>query len=427
MRATLWFISLFSLAAATAWLAWHNDGTVALFWASYRIDLSLNLVLLVWILTVLLVVWVQQAVLALLALPQNEQRWRLQQKERAAHGALLESISHFMAGRFLRARKAAHLVLEKEALLQGAGLQLEHAVALRSVAHLMVAESAHALQDRGMRQTHWQAALEVAKNGLSSETQVLTEGAQLRAARWLLDDRDAAGSLQFLKSLPPALGRRVVAMRLQLKAARLSGQPAQALETAMLLGKHKAFTPSTADSLVRSLILEWLSHMDDANVLQRWWLNLNPTHRATPDLVAEVVLRFVAVGGEGTVARSWLKPLWAPLQSPQAWSSEQLTRMVQALEACSTDPQSADARPWLAQVELLQQARPQDARLQYLAGMVCKRHQLWGRAQVLLTMAVKGLQSPVLKRQAWCALAELAQQRHELDVAAQAWKQAALA
>jgi hypothetical protein len=35
------------------------------------------------------------------------------------------------------------------------------------------------------------------------------------------------------------------------------------------------------------------------------------------------------------------------------------------------------------------------------------------------------LDEPVLKRQAWCALAELAEQRQDADAAKIAWKQAA--
>lgn len=427
MRAALWLISLFSLAAAAAWLAWHNNGTVTLFLMSYRVDFSLNLVLLVLGLVVLVVVLAQQALSALLSLPKHAQSWRLQQKERAAHAALLEAISSFMAGRFLRARKAAQTALEKEAHLNHAGLQLDHAVSLRSLAHIMVAESAHALQDRVLRQSHLQAALETAKQGAASERQTLTDGAQLRAARWLLDDRDASGSLGLLKALPNATGRRVVAMRMQLKAARLAGQPALALDTAVLLAKHRAFTASTADSLMRGLILAWLSNMHDADALERWWLNLNPTQRGMPDIAAEAALRFVALGGSGAVARPWLQPLWAPLQSQQSnWSPDQLSRMVQAMEVSLADAQVPDARQWLARIEATQQAQPQDPRLQYLAGMVCLRHQLWGKAQSLLTQAVKGLQTPVLKRRAWCALAELAEQRQEPVVAAQAWKQAAL-
>ena len=43
MRAALWLVSLFAVAVATALLASNNVGTVAIFWAPYRVDLSLNL------------------------------------------------------------------------------------------------------------------------------------------------------------------------------------------------------------------------------------------------------------------------------------------------------------------------------------------------------------------------------------------------
>jgi HemY protein len=427
MRAALWLISLFALAAAAAWLAGNNQGTVTLFLSPYRIDLSLNLVLLVLGLAVLVLVLAQQALSALLSLPQQAQRWRLQQKERSAHAAMLDSISQFMAGRYLRARKSAQNALEKEGLMSEAGLALDHAVALRTLAHIMAAESAHALQDRVVRETHWQAALAAAKEAPTLESRTLNEGIQLRAARWLLDDRDAPASLALLQNLPSAASRRMVAMRLQLKAARLAGQPARALDTAVLLAKHRAFTPAAADSLVRSLILTWFSHAHDADAVQRVWLKLSPKQRAMPDLVAEAALRFLSLGGAGATARQWLQPLWEPLQSHKTdtWTPDQLARMVLALEASWADAQVSEARPWLVRVEAAQQAQPQDPRWQYLAGMLCLRHQLWGKAQGLLSQSVKGLQAPVLQRKAWCALAELAEQRQDLPAASAAWKQAA--
>jgi HemY protein len=57
--------------------------------------------------------------------------------------------------------------------------------------------------------------------------------------------------------------------------------------------------------------------------------------------------------------------------------------------------------------------------------MLCLRHSLWGKAQSLLTQAVKNLQAPALQRKAWMALAELAEQRQNPTEAAAAWKHAA--
>ncbi len=47
MRAALWLLALFGVAVAIALFAGNNQGTVTLFWPPWRIDLSLNLVLLV--------------------------------------------------------------------------------------------------------------------------------------------------------------------------------------------------------------------------------------------------------------------------------------------------------------------------------------------------------------------------------------------
>ncbi|WP_300707829.1 heme biosynthesis HemY N-terminal domain-containing protein [Limnohabitans sp.] len=427
MRAALWLLSLFALAAAGAWFAGNNQGTVTLFLSPYRVDMSLNLVLLIFVSVVLLVVVAQQALSALFALPKQAQRWRLQQKERAAHAALLDAISHFMAGRFLRARKSAQTALEKEALMQAAGLALDHAVSLRTVSHVMAAESAHALQDKTLRQHHLAQAAVQAQMAPTAERQTLTEGVQLRAARWLLDDRDAEASLERLKELPPAVGRRMVALRLLLKASRLAGQTAQALDTAVLLAKHRAFTPLAAESLVRGLILEWLTQVRDADGVQKLWQKLSPAQRKMPDVAAEVALRFMALGGPASTARLWLEPLWAPLQGSALaqWSPLQKLRVVQALERSQPDPQAPDARQALARAESLQQAHPRDPRLQYLAGMVCLRQRLWGKSQALLSQAAKGLQEPELQRGTWLALAELAEQREDAVAAAQAWKQAA--
>ena len=155
MRAALWLIGLFALAVAGAWMADHNEGVVAVFLHPYRIDLSLNLFVLALVLLVAVLLLAQKAVSALLSLPREARRWRLQQKERAAHAALLDAYAQFMAGRYLRSRKSAELVLAREDALRGAAEHpLAHAVALRTVAHVVAAESAHALQDKALRDRH---------------------------------------------------------------------------------------------------------------------------------------------------------------------------------------------------------------------------------------------------------------------------------
>ena len=79
------------------------------------------------------------------------------------------------------------------------------------------------------------------------------EGVQLRAARWALEDRDAAAALARLEELPQGAQRRTLALRLRLKAARQDRRTLEALETARLLAKHRAFSDAAAQSIVRGL------------------------------------------------------------------------------------------------------------------------------------------------------------------------------
>jgi HemY protein len=427
MRAALWLIGLFALAVAGAWLADHNEGVVAIFLYPYRIDLSLNLFALALVVLLAVLLLAQKAMSALLSLPREARRWRLLQKERAAHAALLDAFAQFMAGRYLRARKSAELVLAREDVLRNAADHpLAHAAALRTVAHVVAAESAHALQDRELRDQHLQQAEQEAELSDAAERQALTEGLTLRAARWLLDDHDAQGSMERLSQLPGAVARRTVAMRIQLKAARLAGQTARALDTALLLAKHRAFSPSAAQSLVRSLVMDLIARTHDQRALEKLWQNLPPVQRALPEVVAQAATRWLELGGDPARARTWLQPVWEAMLAGDAGRSIiDRQKLVQALELSMQDVSSADARAWLARIETAQQARPNDAHLQYLAGMVYLRHQLWGKAQSALGQAVKALPDAGLQRRAWSALAELSEQRQDTAAALQAWKQAA--
>jgi HemY protein len=241
MRAIAWLLALFAVAVAVALFTGGNSGTVTLFWPPYRYDLSLNLVLLLLVGGFVVLHLALRALSALFAMPQQAKRWRVQQRERAMHAALLDGLSHLLAGRFLRARKAAEAALGQEQALTASGHHLAHADKLRAMAHLVTAESAQALQDRTTRDEHLLLAIEHTSERDAQETR---EGVQLRAARWALSDRDPQAALQWLDALPQGAARRTLALRARLKAARLARQTMPALETARLLAKHRAFSES---------------------------------------------------------------------------------------------------------------------------------------------------------------------------------------
>ena len=415
MRAALWLLILFAIAVAGALFAGNNQGSVTLFWPPYRIDLSLNLVVLLLVAAFFFVHAVMRALSALLDLPKQALRWRTQQKERAMHASLLEGLSHLLGGRFIRARRAAEAVLQQEASLTASGQKPGNAAQLRAIAHLLAGESAHALQDRPAREDHLQEALEQATMRDAQETR---EGAVLRAARWALDDRDPEAAMKLLQELPVGAGRRTLALRTRLRASRQAGRPLEALETARLLAKHHAFSPVAARSIVRGLAIDLLNGAYDVAQLQRAWGALETAEQRMPEVAIHGAQRLAALRGDANLAREWLLPVW----EAQAGLNDSLrVKLVCALEE---GLDSLDAS-WLARIEAAQKANPRDATLQYLAGMACMKRQLWGKAQQLLTQAALGLQDAGLHRNAWRALAALAEQREDAPAAALAWKRAA--
>ncbi len=425
MRAALWFLALFGVAVAVALFAGNNQGTVTLFWPPYRIDLSLNAVLILLIGSFAILYGALRGTDALLRLPRRARRWRLQQKERAMHASLLDAMSQLLAGRFLRARKAAESSIAQEGDLAQTSSPVPHGKQLRTLAHIVAAESSHALQDRATREAHLQQALDSIPANASTSEQELREGAQLRAARWSLDERDASAALDRMATLSAGAARRTLALRAKLKASRMAHLTEEALDTARLLGKHRAFSPAAAESIVRGLAMELINSAHDPAQLQSAWMSLDANERAMPDLSIHAAQRLSQLEGDAAQVRQWLLPVWERFADPHqsSISDHQAFKLIQVLES---NLSGIDAT-WLARIESAQQANPRDARLQYLSAVACLHRELWGKAQQLFTQAAPRLTDGKLKASAWRFLAELAEHRGDEDAAAQAWKQAAIA
>jgi HemY protein len=424
MRVILWLLALFATAVAVALMMGDNQSNVTLFWHPYRVDLSLNLVLIGLVVGFVVLHLALRALSALFAMPQQALRWRLQQRERAMHAALLDGLSHQLAGRFLRARKSAEAALEQEKALAASGHHIAHAEKLRALSHLVTAESAHALQDRATRDEHLQLALTSSDQRDAQETR---EGVQMRAARWALQDRDPQLALQWLDGMSTGAGRRTLALRARLKAARMAGHTDAALETARLLAKHRAFSDAAAQSLLRSLALETISDAYDVAQLQTAWARLDRNEHQMPEVAIHAAQRMVQLQGPVDQARQWLLPVWEHwMAHPDSWTDSQTIKLIHALEDGFAASDQAIDLPWLQRIEQAQQRFPRDANLQYLAGMACMQQQLWGKAQQLHTQSVQHLQDRELKRRSLRALAVLAEQRGDEAAAQDAYRQAAM-
>jgi HemY protein len=144
-----------------------------------------------------------------------------------------------------------------------------------------------------------------------------------------------------------------------------------------------------------------------------------------PDIALQAARRMLSVQGAARVVLNWLLPLWTGWgERTLVLDARQQLELIDVLEqALQAEEPQAD---WLARTEQARLSQPQHMGLLYLYGRVCMRHSLWGKAQQMLERCAPQLTQPSLQRRAWCALAELAEQRGDASAASQAWRRAAL-
>lgn len=462
MRSVFWFLALAAAAIALALLVGDNDAGVTVFWFPYRIDLSFNLVLFGALGAFVLFHLGLRGVAALRELPRQARRWRLQQLERGATGAVLDALAYQLAGRFVRAQSSAQHALNQ---LQGSDSHLfAQRDQLTVLAHLLAAESAQALHDPTRRDRWLAGALD---SEAAKHAHVAREGALLRAADWALEERNAELAANRLAALPQGAARRIGALRLKLRLARLNEDTTHALELVRLLTKHRAFTAQASASLVRGLVLDALRATHDATQLAAVWASLDATERATPELaLAALDQRLLLVQGQAAASR-YPAPLAVPGSALYQDSTdpadagpdtlaeitaglpdtedetlpllrECLDTLWESLIQLSPDmrcrlvlhvEQALPLLPgnWLGRIEETQARYPSDPVLQYLAGQAFMQRSLWGKAAALLQRCVALLEHRELARRGWCSLAQLAEERGDMNAAQDAWKRAAQA
>ena len=423
MRLALWLLALFGVAVSVALGLSQQFGTVTFFVPPYRIDTSLNMVVLGLVLGFAVLYAALRGMFSVFELPALARRWRAQQRERVAQTALLNALVLWMTGRFTRSRKAALQALgQVESLLSVAPPENQASLGLmRSLLHLLAAESAHALRDHPAREQHFQQVLAHGEGAKVGQRLELRDAAYLNAVRWALHDRDNSTAQQYLKRLPHGTARRTLALRLRLKADRLGQHHLPALDTARLLAKHGAFSSTAANSLVRGLAMACLDDCRDSSQLQASWQLLLQEERSQVDVATHAAQRLLQLEGDPALALKWLLPVWQELtRMPETGSALQRQRLVQVVSA-ALHAMTPDSE-WLARVEQARLANPRSLEWQYLSGMVCLRHGLWGKAQQMLEQAAPRLASPDLQRQAWRALAELAEQKGDNAQALACWK-----
>jgi HemY protein len=400
VRGVIWIVLLFVVAVVAATTLGSNDGIVSIYWGNWRTDLSLNLFVIIIVVSCLVLMSTAQALGSLLSLPRRAGEWRALRRERAAQAALREALAEFFSARYSRAHRAA----TKALAIQDDTPDVRGDTEFTVLGHLLAAGSLHRLQDRTRRDELMRGLLHLVRKGSGGKS--ADDGARLLAAEWALDDRDAPRALELLAELPPGVQRRTQALRLKLQATRMARQPLDALHTARLLANHQAFSPVAAQGLLRSLACEALESAHDIQQLHRLWEQFDAADRRDPQVVARAALRAVALGAHED-ARRWLLPFWERIGELARDEREQIAlALMDAAPGIGTD--------WLTRLEAAINSHGHEPAIVAAVGAAFAERQLWGKARRLLEQAAAAVTlDPRARRHGWRMLAELA--RHEGD------------
>ena len=398
MRTVIWFTLLFAVAVVAATTLGTNDGLVSFYWSGWRMDVSLNLFLLVLVGTCFALVTLIQAINALVGLPRRALEWRVARRDRSAQAWLRDALAQYFGGRYSRAHRSAQRALE----IQSDTPELAQDNEFTVLGHLLAAGSLHRLQDRPQRDEQLRRALDLARRSAAARS--AEEGARMLAAEWALDDRDAPRALELLSDLPPGVGRRTHALRLKLQATRLARQPQEALKTARLLAKHQGFSKEAALGLLRSLAFEALDAGRDADQVRNIWQQLDPADRRDAFVAARAATRMALLGAPED-GRQWLRPFWEALGD---FTAEDRDALAHGLVACVAGIGS----DWLARLEAAWHGYPREGAIAFAVGCALAECRLWGKARQALQQAADDEMLPrASRRRAWRQLAELAREQ----------------
>jgi HemY protein len=341
---------LFILIAAVtlSLLAGSSDGYVLIVQPPYRVEISVNLLIVLLASSFFLLYSLLRLVQYTLRLPESVRQYKREQRRKNAHHALLESLHALVEGRYAKAEKAASTALE---LGEDAGLSA-----------LVAARAAHKLKMPGKRDYYLAEAERLAPEAVLSR--LLTQ------AELQLDERMYASALRTLQQLDKIEPHHQPGLRLQLKVHQRLGNWEQVLSTLAQLEKREAIESVQLQQLryhAHAALLERRAgHREE---LLRYWESIPESVRLDTQLARVATKALIAAGESATAARAIETSL------ARQWD----TSLAALYGDCGNDivRQLEQAESWL-------QSHHGDAGLLLSLGNLCIRQELWGKAQSYL-------------------------------------------
>jgi HemY protein len=349
VRALLAFLLLAAAAVLVALLFRINDGYALFVAPPYRVELSLNTLLILVVLVFFFVYGVLRVASRLTRLPRDVREHRRRKQQERARGRLDAALVALIEGRDGKARQYA-----------GESLEIPHS---SPVAALVGARAAIDLRD-------YDSALALLRRPDAQATSLAVPRLMLET-EVALERGHASDALARLAELRREAGLHTAALRLEVRALTAAGRYGDIPPLVDQLVKRKVYEPEQGQVLRARAHAEAVAALaHDATGLRAYWARLNDADREQPAVAEAAARALLAQGADREAADILVRALerhWDP-------------RLLQWYAECRTpDPtrQLETAERWLVD-------HSQDAALLYALGRLCERQKLWGKAQTYL-------------------------------------------
>jgi len=346
VRILFWFLLLAAAAVAVALAAKLVSGYVLFVAPPYRVELSLNLFLVLAVAGFVAGYALMRVAARTSRMPTEVRAMRSRQREARVRTKLDSAVVALLEGRYGKARQFAEEALE---IPDAPG-----------IAALVAARAALDTRDYATAEAHL--------TGHAAQAGSLAVPRMMLDAEMKLEQRRPLDALAVLQALRKEAGSHTAALRLELRALQGAGRYAEIPPLVDQLVKRKVYGAHEGDHLRAAAHAgELASRSNDPAGLRTYWSKLSDAEQRLPRIARAAAKSFLALGGDREAADILARSL------ERQWEPE--LALLYA-ECRSPDPthQLAEAERWLV-------AHDKDALLLRALGMLCLRAQLWGKAQ----------------------------------------------
>jgi HemY protein len=346
MRWLIWVIVLAAVAVGLILAARVNEGYLLLVSPHYRIELSLNLALVIAVAVIVAGYFVVRTVAVTIAMPARVREFQTRRTEKKAKTAFTNALRSYLEGRFGKAERSAASAL---ALTESPGLTA-----------LLGAWSAHGKRDYALRDEYLNKAAE------SGDPEVV---ARLMAqVEMYLDERRYHDALNVIRQLPE---KHSEALKLELRAQELAHDWEAVLKLLPQLEKRKVFDHSLVEKIRRHAYIENVkSKAIDLENLRTYWSRVPTEHKRDARIAATAAQCFLSFRSCDDVHKVIEDAL------ANEWDSALVGLYAECLGS-NVKKQLERAEVWLVE-------HPEDPILLLVLGKLCAHQELWGKGQSYL-------------------------------------------